>query len=128
MWTLSGKLNKYLLLGRSVSLLFRESPDVKSTSLIGHIFQISEYGGTRTLIRGKRRHHPFMFEPSQSLLRADRIHHLFSIAVSMRPSPDWFLGTSEFELCGDDEWLPWAEIPLFPWDAGTMDGISYEVC
>ncbi|KAM3962091.1 spondin-2 [Aphomia sociella] len=82
--------------------------------------------GTRTLIRGKRRHHPNMFEPSHALFRVDRKHHLFSIAVAMRPSPDWFLGTSSFELCTAAGWLEKAEIPLFPWDAGTMNGVSYE--
>ena len=83
--------------------------------------------GTRTLIRGKRRHHPYMSEPSHALFRVDRYHHLFSIAVGMRPSPDWFLGTSKFELCTDEGWVEDEEIPLYPWDAGTMDGISYEV-
>ncbi|PZC74185.1 hypothetical protein B5X24_HaOG208211 [Helicoverpa armigera] len=82
--------------------------------------------GTRTLIRGKRRHHPYMSEASHALFRVDRFHHLFSIAVGMRPSPDWFLGTSQFELCTEDGWVEEEQIPLFPWDAGTMDGVSYE--
>ncbi|CAH0596397.1 unnamed protein product [Chrysodeixis includens] len=90
------------------------------------IADMAERTGTRTLIRGKRRHHPFMSEPSHSLFRVDRFHHLFSIAVGMRPSPDWFLGTSKFELCTKDGWLEESEIPLYPWDAGTMDGVSYE--
>lgn len=90
------------------------------------ISQMGERSGTRTLIRGKRRHHPYMSEPSHALFRVDRFHHLFSIAVGMRPSPDWFLGTSKFELCTDEGWLEEEEIPLYPWDAGTMDGISYE--
>lgn len=92
----------------------------------GIISMMGEQTGTRTLIRGKRRHHPYMSEPSHALFRVDRFHHLFSIAVGMRPSPDWFLGTSQFELCTADGWLEEATIPLFPWDAGTMDGISYE--
>lgn len=88
---------------------------------------MTEESGTRTLIRGKRRQHPYMHIPSQSLFRVDRIHHLFSIAISLRPSPDWFLGTSKFELCKDNEWLEEHKMPLYPWDAGTADGISYEV-
>ncbi|CAG5051503.1 unnamed protein product [Parnassius apollo] len=90
------------------------------------INNMSTTGGTRTLIRGKRRHHPEMFEPSHSLFRADSIHHLFSIAVAMKPSPDWFLGASRFELCTPFGWLDEHEMPLYPWDAGTMDGVSYE--
>lgn len=82
--------------------------------------------GTRTLIRGKRRHHPMMSEPSHSLFRVDRFHHMFSILVGIKPSPDWFLGTSKFELCTKDGWYEESSIPLFPWDAGTKDGVSYE--
>lgn len=83
--------------------------------------------GTRTLIRGKRRIHPYMFEPSHSLFRVDRIHHLFSLVIAMKPSPDWFLGVTRFELCTELGWLDEHELPLYPWDAGTLDGISYEV-
>ncbi|XP_063832618.1 spondin-2-like isoform X2 [Ostrinia nubilalis] len=88
--------------------------------------KMSEKSGTRTLIRGKRRHHPDMFQPSHSLFRVDRIHHRFSMVVGMRPSPDWFLGTTHFELCTTGGWLESAEIPMYPWDAGTMEGVSYE--
>lgn len=88
---------------------------------------MGETNGTRTLIRGKRRHHPYMSEPSHALFRVDRYHHMFSIVVGMRPSPDWFLGTSKFELCTKDGWYEGSTIPLYPWDAGTMDGDSYEV-
>ncbi|CAH2054338.1 unnamed protein product, partial [Iphiclides podalirius] len=90
------------------------------------INNMSQTGGTRTLIRGRRRHHPEMSEPSHALFRADSIHHMFSIAVAMKPSPDWFLGASRFELCTPLGWLKEHEMPLYPWDAGTMDGVSYE--
>ncbi|XP_045504403.1 spondin-2-like [Colias croceus] len=87
---------------------------------------MSPQNGTRTLIRGKRRYHPYMWEPSHSLFRVDKVHHLFSVLVAMKPSPDWFLGATRFELCTDVGWLETSEIPLYPWDAGTVDGISYE--
>lgn len=88
---------------------------------------MSATGGTRTLIRGKRRHHPEMFEPSYALFRADSIHHMFSVVVAIKPSTDWFLGASRFELCTRYGWLKEYKMPLYPWDAGTMDGVSYEV-
>lgn len=88
---------------------------------------MSEKGGTRTLIRGKQRRHPDMHKWSHALFRVDRIHHLFTIVVAMRPSPDWFLGTKKFELCTSEGWLKYHELPLYPWDAGVMDGVSYEV-
>ncbi|XP_050672432.1 spondin-2-like isoform X2 [Leptidea sinapis] len=87
---------------------------------------MSLHNGTRTLIRGKRHYHPDMHAPSHAVFRVDRIHHLFSVLVGMKPSPDWFLGASRFELCTDIGWLEYSEIPLYPWDAGTMDGVSYE--
>ncbi|XP_073959396.1 spondin-2-like isoform X1 [Choristoneura fumiferana] len=80
---------------------------------------------TRTLIRGRKMKHPDMFEPSQALFRVDPLHHLFSLVVAFKPSPDWFLGAHQFDLCGDDEWLNDFKLPLYPWDAGTMDGVSY---
>ncbi|XP_023934506.2 spondin-2-like [Bicyclus anynana] len=83
-------------------------------------------GGTRTLIRGKRRRHPYMSEPSDSIFRVDRIHHMFSVVVAIKPSPDWFLGVTRFELCTKLGWLEESTIPLYPWDAGVRDGISYE--
>ena len=43
------------------------------------------------------------------------------------PSPDWIVGISSLELClANCTWLEKKEIPLYPWDAGVDDGISYE--
>ncbi|CAH0402466.1 unnamed protein product [Chilo suppressalis] len=106
-----------------IQLVVNADPTVLEREIIE---KMSEKNGTRTLIRGKRRHHPYMFEASHSLFRVDRFHHQFSIVVGMRPSPDWFLGTSNFELCTPDGWFSNARIPLYPWDAGVMDGVSYE--
>ncbi|GBO99462.1 Spondin-1 [Eumeta japonica] len=100
----------------------------------GNITGIQEYiirnihqdYGVRTLIKGKGHFHPRMFESSYALFRVDHIHHLFSILVALRPSPDWFLGTSDFELCTKDGWLEENDMPLYPWDAGTANGVSYE--
>ncbi|XP_063363886.1 spondin-2-like isoform X1 [Cydia amplana] len=80
---------------------------------------------TRTLIRGRRNAHPNMFRPSHALFRTDRTHHLFSLVIGIQPSPDWFLGVYKYELCTDNDWLEYEELPLYPWDAGTMDGVSY---
>ncbi|XP_026332397.1 spondin-2-like [Hyposmocoma kahamanoa] len=83
-------------------------------------------GGTRTLIRGKRRQYPYTSEPQHALFRVSRIHHMFSVIIQMRPSPDWFLGTSKYELCSNEGWLSNHTIPLYPWDAGVMNGVSYD--
>ena len=55
-------------------------------------------------------------------------HHLLSFATMLGPSPDWLGGLSKLNLC-----LPnctWAESfmqDLYPFDAGTDSGISYNV-
>ncbi|XP_075974399.1 spondin-1-like isoform X2 [Anticarsia gemmatalis] len=81
----------------------------------------------RTMIKGKGHGYRKMSLPTYSFFRADRVNHLLSAVVGLSPSPDWFLGVSRFELCQDDNtWLPERELNLYPWDAGTDSGASYE--
>lgn len=42
------------------------------------------------------------------------------------PSPDWVVGVSKLNLCQKDcTWAKSMLIDLYPWDAGTDNGISY---
>lgn len=42
------------------------------------------------------------------------------------PSPDWVVGVSKLNLCQRDcTWIKSQIIDLYPWDAGTDNGISY---
>lgn len=42
------------------------------------------------------------------------------------PSPDWVVGVSKLNLCQKDcSWTRSMVIDLYPWDAGTDNGISY---
>lgn len=51
-----------------------------------------------------------------------------SVVTSIIPSPDWFVGVSGYELCTKEcSWIESAEYNLYPWDAGTDDGITYTV-
>lgn len=44
------------------------------------------------------------------------------------PSPDWFVGISNLELCQEDgKWVENKIIDLYPWDAGTDKGMTYDV-
>lgn len=44
------------------------------------------------------------------------------------PSPDWVVGVSGLDLCLKDcSWVESKVIDLFPYDAGTDNGISYMV-
>lgn len=44
------------------------------------------------------------------------------------PSPDWIVGVSGLELCLDScTWIEHKELNLYPYDAGTDNGITYLV-
>lgn len=69
-----------------------------------------------------------MAYPTYAFFRVDKTNHLVSTAIALSPSPDWFLGVTRFELCMEDNtWLQERELNLYPWDAGSDNGISYEV-
>ncbi|CAG9785777.1 unnamed protein product [Diatraea saccharalis] len=83
--------------------------------------------GVRTLIKGKGHSYLKMNTPTYSFFRTNKDYHLVSVAIGIYPSPDWFLGVARFELCQQDNtWLRERELNLFPWDAGTDSGVSYE--
>ncbi|XP_059055555.1 spondin-1-like [Achroia grisella] len=83
--------------------------------------------GVRTLIKAKGHGYRKMGNPSLAIFRTDKVHHLVTVAIGLYPSPDWFLGVTRFELCQEDNtWLAERELNLFPWDAGTDSGVSYE--
>ena len=51
-----------------------------------------------------------------------------SLISMIAPSPDWFVGVSGVSLLDQDgNWIPQLEIDLFPWDAGTEKGISFNL-
>lgn len=57
---------------------------------------------------------------------ADRRCHLVSMLTMIGPSPDWCVGISAVDLCLPNcTWIKELAIDLYPWDAGTDDGISY---
>lgn len=52
-----------------------------------------------------------------------------SLVTMIGPSPDWFVGVSGYDLCTSNcTWMEEADFDLFPYDAGTDNGISYMVC
>ncbi|XP_011160300.1 spondin-1 isoform X2 [Solenopsis invicta] len=61
-----------------------------------------------------------------AVFRVDKKHHLVSLVSMIDPSPDWFVGVSGLELClSNRSWVEHKEINLYPYDAGTDDGITY---
>lgn len=50
------------------------------------------------------------------------------MCVITGPSPDWVVGVSGLNLCQKDcSWVENKVVDLFPYDAGTDNGISYMV-
>lgn len=58
----------------------------------------------------------------------DRTRHLMSFLTMLGPSPDWNVGLSGEDLCTKDcGWVQRLVTDLIPWDAGTDNGVTYEV-
>lgn len=63
-----------------------------------------------------------------AVFRVDAAHHLVSLVSMISPSPDWFVGISSLELCETScTWVESKVVDLYPWDAGTDKGITYDV-
>lgn len=58
--------------------------------------------------------------------KADTQRNLVSALSKMYPSPDWNVGVDRVNLCdGNCTWKKQITMDLFPWDAGTDDGITF---
>lgn len=80
----------------------------------------------RTLIRAGGLWYPRVNSNTTSNFRVDRKHHKVSLASMFGPSPDWVVGVSGLDLCSEDcTWVESLDVDLYPWDAGTDNGISY---
>ncbi|XP_063822778.1 spondin-2-like isoform X2 [Ostrinia nubilalis] len=63
--------------------------------------------------------------------RANKDNHLVSLVTGIMPSPDWFLGVADLELCREtpdkrSEWAQTVTLNLYPCDAGTDSGKTFE--
>ncbi|XP_066583949.1 spondin-1 [Prorops nasuta] len=80
----------------------------------------------RTIIKAAGLWYPNVNTNTTANFRVDRKHPLVSVASMLGPSPDWVVGVSKLNLCQDNcSWVKEAIIDLYPWDAGTDNGISY---
>ena len=61
-------------------------------------------------------------------IHVDADRSLVSLITMIFPSPDWFLGVSNIDMCDrmTGEWKDSLDRDLFPYDSGTDDGISFE--
>lgn len=82
----------------------------------------------RTLIKSAGLWYPDVNTNTSSNFRVDRQHHKLSVVSMFGPSPDWVVGVSGLNLCtAECSWTDSLDIDLFPWDAGTDNGITYMV-
>ncbi|CAH2232687.1 jg5312 [Pararge aegeria aegeria] len=80
----------------------------------------------RTVIKASGQPRPNM--ETHSIFRVSREHHLVSLVTAIIPSPDWFLGVSNMELCevNTNRWAPNLTLNLYPLDAGTDSGLKFD--
>lgn len=88
-------------------------------------FQLGE--NVRTVIKANGQPKPNM--STIASFRVSRKYHRVSLVCGIIPSPDWFLGVANFELCSasNQQWTPSILLNLYPMDAGTDSGKSFEV-
>ncbi|XP_029663051.1 spondin-1 isoform X3 [Formica exsecta] len=80
----------------------------------------------RTIIKARGIAYPNVTGRTFAVFRVDRKHHLMSLVSKIDPSPDWIVGVSGLELCLPNcSWIIRKEYNLYPYDAGTDDGITY---
>jgi hypothetical protein len=51
---------------------------------------------------------------------------LVTLVTMVAPSPDWFVGVHDLSLLEGGDWVAEKVVPLFPYDAGTDDGPTYD--
>lgn len=82
----------------------------------------------RTLIKAAGLWYPNVNTNTSANFHTDRVHHKLSVVSMFGPSPDWVVGVSGLNLCEQDcTWKDSLDIDLYPWDAGTDNGITYMV-
>ncbi|CAA9997668.1 unnamed protein product [Nesidiocoris tenuis] len=81
----------------------------------------------RSIVRATGLWWPHVNSNTTAQFTVDPRHHLFSVASMFGPSPDWVVGLSSLNLCETDcTWMEGTTIDLYPYDAGTDDGVSYQ--
>jgi hypothetical protein len=52
-------------------------------------------------------------------------HSLVTLVTMIAPSPDWFVGVTDFDLRNGDTWVPQVTVDLFAYDSGTDSGVDF---
>ncbi|CAG4949338.1 unnamed protein product [Colias eurytheme] len=80
----------------------------------------------RSLIKASGQPKPNM--ATTTTFRVSKEYHLVSLVTAILPSPDWFLGVSNMEMCdaATGVWAPNLTLNIYPLDAGTDSGATFE--
>jgi Spondin_N len=82
----------------------------------------------RAIITAQKALSVFLFLPpsvtatKQDTVTVNTTYSLISFASMIAPSPDWFIGTSNFNCIKNNKWVDEVSLPLYVLDAGTEDG------
>ncbi|XP_041972947.1 spondin-1 isoform X2 [Aricia agestis] len=88
--------------------------------------ELQQRRGLRSIVKAQGLWYPKVNTNTTAAFTVDRKRHLLSLASMFGPSPDWVVGVSGLSLCARDcSWVPHKVIDLYPYDAGTDNGISY---
>ena len=95
--------------------------------LANEIYREKRYGNVYSLIRANG---PTKTPGNTTLtnIHVDGDRSLVSVMTMIFPSPDWFLGISNVDMCDPmtGEWRENLTRDLFPYDSGTDDGTSFQ--
>lgn len=123
----SHKLNSaFWYYGNIASDGLKELAEDGSTRLLESELKDMVSDNIRTIIKARGLQYPNITLSTYAVFRVDKQNHLVSLVSKISPSPDWIVGVSNLELCRPD--CTWEEnrvLNLYPWDAGTDDGIGY---
>ena len=94
--------------------------------LAKELYRQKRYGTVKSLIKGNGA----VATPGDETLmglHVDEDRSLVSVITMIFPSPDWFLGVSNVDMCDPmtGEWREEYSRDLFPYDSGTDDGTSF---
>jgi spondin-1 len=95
--------------------------------LNGNYFKLLQGDDIRTIVKARGLQYPNLQGKTFAVFRVDPQHHLISFVTKLAPSPDWFVGVNNFELClANGSWVDYKEFNLYPYDAGTNSGSRYD--
>ncbi|KAI5645119.1 hypothetical protein NE865_02667 [Phthorimaea operculella] len=105
---------------------FRSLAEWGSVGALQGELQQQKSGILRSIVKAGGLWHPRVNSNTSASFTVDRKRHLVSLASMFGPSPDWVVGVSGLDLCLKDcSWVEEKIVDLYPYDAGTDNGISY---